>query len=345
MPYKIGWVLTGDYQLASSRLQGYRIHEYLLKHGHQSHIVAINFGKHEHRYSLAFFTSLIRIIQNNFDVIIFQKPGWMMFKMSELLRLNGIKTIAIQCDPFRGDYENYFDSTIVTTAALKKTLDLPSALVIDDMIEVPPDVFKRSYRQTSKKLKIGWIGQGTGPSGKKLILPFIEELISSPELKDKVEFITISKGEWATHQWSIDSVYTNLCKCDLAIIPLSDDNWSKAKSSNRLTMLMALGIPVIASPVESYLKIASHKENCFIARDTDEFIAYISQCRSQPIREHVGKTARNYVLSHYAPDIMGKKWVSAIQVTTNKRECNKKYRKTGNLTSLINKATKIISRL
>ena len=42
---KIGWVIAGDKNYASSRLQGFNIHDYLLESGIDSEIIAFNFNK------------------------------------------------------------------------------------------------------------------------------------------------------------------------------------------------------------------------------------------------------------------------------------------------------------
>lgn len=83
---RIGWILAGDYSLASSRLQGYRIHEYFVKSGIDSRIMATNFMHYDTRYSLNLLLVLCRLILNRRNIVFFQKPGWMSFKLSEILR-------------------------------------------------------------------------------------------------------------------------------------------------------------------------------------------------------------------------------------------------------------------
>ena len=182
---KIGWLLTGDFSLASSRLQGFRINEHLTTRGFDSQIVANNFGKYEKGYSIRFFSLARKILRARLDIVFFQKPGWMMFKMSEILRLRGVRTVAIQCDPFPGDYGEYFDKTILTSEELKKQLHLKDADVIDDMIEVPAQVYKQSYTKQSDNLRVVWVGQGTGPGGKKFIEAFLGDLGRNQRLSGK----------------------------------------------------------------------------------------------------------------------------------------------------------------
>lgn len=314
-PYRIGWILTGGLSLASSRLQGHRIHDHLIATGYDSHIVTENFGAYEKNYSRMFFATARRILRMRCNIVFFQKPGWMMFKMSEMLRLRGVKTIAIQCDPFPGDYGHYFDATIVTSEELKHQLGIPSAHVIDDMLEVPATVYKHDYAAPSDRLRVAWVGQGTGPAGKQFIQPFIQQLAQHPLLVGRTDFITISRGEWATHQWSLETVYDQLCECDVAVIPFPEDNWVNAKSTNRLTMLMALGLPTVISPIPSYQRIARPDENCISARSVDEFAAAIERCRDETLRARLGTAGRALALAHYAPTIIGPAWLEVIHHT------------------------------
>lgn len=314
---RIGWILAGDYSLASSRLQGYRIHEYFVKSGIDSRIIATGFMHHDTRYSLELLFVLCRLILTRCGIVFFQKPGWMSFKLSEILRRLNVKTVAIQCDPFMGPYDKYFDELIVTAERLGKAIEQPHAIVIDDMIEVPPQFYKRSYRQTSEKLKLVWVGQGTGPGGKKFIIPFLHKLMGTQGLRLIVDVVTISRGEWATYQWSLKTVYSQICECDVAIIPLPSSEGCQVKSSNRLTMFMALGMPTIASPIESYLRIANNGHNCFISSSIDAFAEAIIACRSETIRKKMGTNAKQYARKHYSPDVVGKKWIELVSQLSN----------------------------
>ncbi|NOR69648.1 MAG: hypothetical protein GQ532_08150 [Methylomarinum sp.] len=305
---KIGWVLTSDYNRASSRLQGYRIHEYFIGVGLDSSVIAENFYEYEKNYSKYFFSLLKIILKEKYDVVFFQKPGWMSFKLSELLRLNGVKTVAIQCDPFPGEYSNYFDTTIVTTVALKKLLKLDSATIIDDMLETPVNSFKTDYRQVNDRLKIVWIGQGTPI----FIQDFIKKLYADEELKDKIDVISISNAEWATCQWSLETVYEDILQCDVAIIPLPAGERFNIKSTNRLTLFMSLGMPTIITPIQSYLDIAQDRVNCLIADSLEDFSETILECKNESIREKIGVEANHFAKKHYSPSVVGKLWLKVL---------------------------------
>ena len=66
---------------------------------------------------------------------------------------------------------------------------------------------------------------------------------------------------------------------------------------------MAFGIPVIASPVPSYLEIIRHGENGFIARTAREWSKFLMFLRDNPQeRVRLGRQAREDVLTGYSKE-------------------------------------------
>jgi len=60
--------------------------------------------------------------------------------------------------------------------------------------------------------------------------------------------------------------------CDVGIIPWPEVGPAqKVKSINRLVTFMAFGIPVIASPIPSYLEIVKNGENGYMAETSEEW--------------------------------------------------------------------------
>ena len=67
---KIGWILSGNKNIAGARIQGWNMHEYLLQKGIQSEIISFN----HYNYDLKFTKKEINeILIRNFDVILLQK--------------------------------------------------------------------------------------------------------------------------------------------------------------------------------------------------------------------------------------------------------------------------------
>lgn len=109
--------------------------------------------------------------------------------------------------------------------------------------------------------------------------------------------------------WSEVEVYERLCNADIGIIPIDmqppDSNsapapsW-KVKSENRLTMKMAVGLPVIATPIPSYQPVIEHGRNGFFAYTRAEWLECLEALRDPQLRKTVGMAARDSVIEHYS---------------------------------------------
>ncbi|MBP6228963.1 MAG: hypothetical protein KA472_13605 [Pseudomonadales bacterium] len=89
---------------------------------------------------------------------------------------------------------------------------------------------------------------------------------------------------------------------DIAIIPIKAEpafnpgklpppGWI-VKSENRLTMKMSIGLPVIASPIPSYLPVINQGVNGFLAQSPREWRSLLDQLRDPDLRGAMGAKAR-----------------------------------------------------
>lgn len=72
------------------------------------------------------------------------------------------------------------------------------------------------------------------------------------------------------------------------------------KSENRLTMKMALGLPVVASPVPAYLDIVEQGVNGFIATTPADWHRCLAELRDPALRRSMGMRARQSVLERFS---------------------------------------------
>jgi glycosyltransferase involved in cell wall biosynthesis len=306
---RVGWVLCGDEQLASSRLQGFRVSEQLQALGCDSRIIATNAGELRDRTGSRLIRLAISALRANCDIVMFQKPEWAMFKLSQLLQLNGVRTIAIQCDPFVRQYRGYFDQTIVTSTRLRELLDLPDAPVIDDMVEVEPDKFKNEHASTGNRLRLVWVGQFASD----WLFDFLDRLEQHPELRGVIEIVTIGRGPRVTHQWSLSTVHDRIIEADVAIIPMPESALTSSKSTNRLMQFLALGMPTIASPLPSYREAFESGAPLLLAESIDDFAHAVVSLRHQHVRQRLGHDGTRFARTHYDPRVVGFKWLEVIR--------------------------------
>ena len=165
------------------------------------------------------------------------------------------------------------DSCIVPHHALAEALmtvqpALSSKIrVIEDLIEYP----FRDPRQSAQNGSTGgvlWFGHGTNfeflarlctmwPEGapRDLFIVSSEEVhnfIRSGQLTASVEL------DVHFRLWSQQALQEVAATASLAVIPSSFESRKQFASSNRLVTSLALGLPVVATPLPSYLEFAEH---------------------------------------------------------------------------------------
>jgi len=122
--------------------------------------------------------------------------------------------------------------------------------------------------------------------------------------------------------WSEEGVYAHLAGADLGLIPtplhseLEPDGlapmWQR-KSENRLTLMMAMGLPVVAGPVPAYLELIESGRNAYLARTPQEWRAALQALREPAHRQEVGARARATVLERYAKERQAGLLLAALQ--------------------------------
>jgi glycosyltransferase involved in cell wall biosynthesis len=101
--------------------------------------------------------------------------------------------------------------------------------------------------------------------------------------------------------WRSETEIDDLQPIDIGIMPLPDDAWSKGKCGLKALQFMALGIPVVCSPIGVNTLIVQDGENGFIAATEEEWIQKLRQLlQSAQLRNKFGQTARAAVEQTYS---------------------------------------------
>jgi GT2 family glycosyltransferase len=153
-------------------------------------------------------------------------------------------------------------------------------------------------------MKIYWFGYG----GTSHLAENLRPLINSLEM----ELITISEWDNANVKWHPDTWLSELKKADIIILPLNYKE-QPAKSNNRLTQAMSLGIPVVCSPLPAYVEIENKFPRCCLFADTpDEWKEQLLRLRNSPdFRKEIGQKGLEASRS-YSIDCIGEKWLKIL---------------------------------
>lgn len=123
--------------------------------------------------------------------------------------------------------------------------------------------------------------------------------------------------------WDPVGVYDHMQQADIAIIPIKKEpeytqgelpppDWV-VKSENRLTMKMAIGLPVIATPIPSYESVIEQGINGYLARTHQEWLEFLTVLREPALRRAMGEKARESVLKRYSKEEQGLRLVGVLQ--------------------------------
>jgi len=174
--------------------------------------------------------------------------------------------------------------------------------VVKDPIEESAVI--RNPRFSNERLKVGWMGMGGNAS-------WVSDLLKPLVEYHNMEYVEISNREEATVPWTRDNWHVDLAGCDIALCPQA--HWQfPAKSNVKVTTAIGLGLPVIASPIQSYIEILTDGFNAFICHDLDQWGSALNKLRTKELRELFVKRSREF-LPYYSADFIYREWEAVFQ--------------------------------
>ncbi|MEA3345409.1 MAG: glycosyltransferase family 4 protein [Chloroflexota bacterium] len=101
--------------------------------------------------------------------------------------------------------------------------------------------------------------------------------------------------------WRLETEVEELLSCDIGVMPLTDDDYSRGKCGAKLLQYMSVGIPAVASPVGVNQEIIEQGRNGFLAQTTKEWVEGLEQLITDVnLRRKLGSAAREKVERDYA---------------------------------------------
>ena len=196
---------------------------------------------------------------------------------------------------------NHFDK-------LSDTVILPTA--------VDSDRFKPiGNRNTVFRKVIGWSGSSSGFKYLYAIESALEKvLIRHPESMLKIVadvkpvFKSLPYERVIFEKWSSSREVTVLQEFTVGIMPLDDDLWARGKCSFKMLTYMAVGLPVVVSPVGMNNEILACGSCGFAAKTVDDWVDSISCLFSTPdLAFEMGATGRAIVEDRYSKNAIAPK--------------------------------------
>lgn len=164
-----------------------------------------------------------------------------------------------------------------------------------------------SPRRDSDEFVVGWSGTGWNLN----FLYEIEEelavfLATAKTARILVvcdrepRFRSLPPGQVLYREWSPETEIDAARAMDVAVMPLPDSDWTRAKCGLKMLCAMSVGVPVVASPVGVVADILHCSNAGFVAKP-GEWAGLLAQLRADPLlRRRMGHAGRERVVERYS---------------------------------------------
>lgn len=195
-----------------------------------------------------------------------------------------------------------------------------NSMVIADAVD--RSIFSGScaYKER-RKLRLIW----SGIAQKSLHFRIIYEALR--QCTEFIELLLVSNEEpyvfkdlqkccdtsWV--QYTNDSYASNLCDSDVIISPkdYNVNSYEMAHTEYKISLGMAMGLPVVASAQQSYLEAINHYGCGFIAETTEQWVDAFFQLKSSDLRQNLGKRSKQTVDDFYSEEVISKKYANLLK--------------------------------
>ena len=114
--------------------------------------------------------------------------------------------------------------------------------------------------------------------------------------------------------WSDEAEAAAIGGCDVGILPLPDDRWTRGKCAFKALQYMASGLPVVASPVGVNREVVVEGETGFLPRDDAQWAERLNRLLDDAaLRETMGRAGRERVEARYATSILAKQLAKRLK--------------------------------
>ena len=263
----------------------------------------------------------IKVVFNFDDAIFLPSSEFFSFKIrnplySEIEKIIEMSDCTIVSSHFLASYSKRFNPNV-------------------QIVHVPVDtkIFHPSKYKKHNKITIGWQGV---PANHLLNLIMIKKLLLKLSKKYSIKFKIVSylgdqrvKNMFSTIEDVVEIDYglphlipwrelpTLLSDIDIYVSPLEKTPWNEGKSALKAGIGMAMGIPVVASPVGEQKYVIKHGINGFFATSEEEWYSYLSLLiEDENLRAIVGERGRKTAEEELSLKVCGEKMFRILRRLT-----------------------------
>ncbi|MBW2039431.1 MAG: glycosyltransferase family 4 protein [Deltaproteobacteria bacterium] len=189
-----------------------------------------------------------------------------------------------------------------------KYVDERKVHVIPTVVDIEKYAPKQ-YDLEKDDVILGWLGsQGTLHYLKTLLPVFGEIGRRFPFIQLKIvcnDFFDVPNMKVIKKKWSEADEVVDLQGFDIGLGPLTDDVWTRGKCGLKLIQYLAVGVPVVCSPVGANKEIVLNGEVGFWSSGQREWIEKLNILISNPkLRKKMGEKGRERIMKEYSLQAM-----------------------------------------
>ena len=189
----------------------------------------------------------------------------------------------------------------------KKVYVVPTAIDLE-RYQLRPNL----NSEPPEKFVIGWTGLACNYKYLKTIESALQRFLRNHK---KAELMLISNRPWKCKllspekvrfiPWDRENEATALHSMSVGVMPLTDDKWCRGKCSFKMLQYMAVGLPVVVSPVGVNLDVLQKADVGFAATSPDEWYEALAALYNDwSLQLKLGSAGRKVVEQFYNADII-----------------------------------------
>jgi glycosyltransferase involved in cell wall biosynthesis len=155
-----------------------------------------------------------------------------------------------------------------------------------------------------KKITIGWTGSFSTLNYLESLSPVLKKLQEKYEFDIKIicnrkPELTLKNVKYIA--WTAENELRELATCQIGLMPLTDEEWSKGKCGFKLIQYLALGIPAVSSKVGVNSYIIEDGTNGFLCSTEEEwYYALEKMITNTTLRKKMAIEGRKKIIDQYS---------------------------------------------
>lgn len=186
---------------------------------------------------------------------------------------------------------------------------------------VDTEEFRPSEGTQQDSQVIGWSGSSSGFAYLRQIEPALDYVLRKfPRARLRIvsdkppAFLTLDPDRVEYERWTPERQVASLQEFTIGIMPLTDSPWARGKCSYKMLTYMAVGVPVLVSPVGMNVEVLAHGRSGFAAQSIDDWTDTLSTMLSDAgMRRQMGGIGRGVVEEHYSRKVLAPRLVDVLR--------------------------------